>query len=154
MWILLKELFLKNFKVVLVIAVVGFVVYFLWSTATSVATLGEQQKQMSKQIESIGESVNQLKVLGEQTRDIQQQQMALTQRISSEYDKESQDAQATTGNLLGAVSDGSFRLRIKKPSAPVTIPYRNVAGANGIASPGAASSPDATRGSDGAKANH
>lgn len=154
MFTLLKALFTKNFKLVVIIAAVVVVVYFLWSTATSVATLGEQQKQMSKQIESIGESVNQLKVLGEQTRAIQQQQMELTKRIGKDYDEDTLNAQTTTGNLLGAVGDGSFRLRIKKPSVPVTVPYRNVAGADGTASPGAAGSPHATSGSDIPKANH
>lgn len=151
---LLKELLFKNFKPLIIGLAIAAAIYFLWSTATSVAVLGEEQKKLSQDVQQLGQQMNELKVLGEQTRDIQQEQMALTKRIGASYDQETQNAQAYTNNALGAVSDGTFRLRIKKPSVPITVPYRPVAGANGTASPGAAGSPDATSGSNSSKANH
>jgi hypothetical protein len=151
---LLKELLFKNLKPVLITVAIATAIYFLWSTATSVAVLGEEQKQLSQDVKGLGEQLSQLKVLGEQTRDIQREQMALTKRIGDSYDKDTQAANAYTSNALGAVSDGTFRLRIKKPSVSVTVPYRSVAGPDGVASPGAASSPDATSGSDSSKKNH
>lgn len=151
---LLKELLFKNFKPLIVALSIGAAIYFLWSTATSVAVLGEEQKKLSEDVKGLSDQMNQLKVLGEQTRDIQQEQMALTKRIGQSYDQETQNAQAYTNNALGAVSDGTFRLRIKKPSVPITVPYRPVAGTNGTASPGAAGSPDATSGSDSPKTYH
>lgn len=153
MFTLLKELLLKNFKPLVVAIAIGAAIYFLWSTATSVAVLGEEQKKLSEDVKQLGTQMNELKVLGEQTRDIQREQMALTKRIGDSYDTDTQAANAYTNNALGAVSDGSFRLRIKKPSASV-VPYRAVAGSNGTASPGAAGSPDATSGSDSSKAYH
>lgn len=151
---LLKELFTKNLKPLIVVIAIGAAIYFLWSTATSIAVLGEGQKKLADDVQQLGAQMNELKVLGEQTRDIQREQMELTKRIGDSYDKDTQEANAYTSNALGAVSDGTFRLRIKKPSVPVTVPYRSVAGSNGTASPGAAGSPDATSGSDSSKANH
>jgi len=153
MFTLLKELLIKNFMPIVVALALGVAIYFLWSTATTVAVLGEEQKKLSQDVKQLGTQMNELKVLGEQTRDIQREQMALTKRIGDSYDKDTQAADAYTSNALGAVSDGTFRLRVKKPSASV-VPYRPVAGSNGTASPGAASSPDATSGSDSSKAYH
>jgi len=144
---------LANGKLILIgvcVAAGLFLLYKLYDTGKQIGTIAEKQQETSEQLKSLTGVVSDLKQLGLETRNLQQQQMDLTNKLASQYNKDKENGDVATAGYLDSVNSGTLRMRFKSTGtrAPLVLPYPNGVSPNNA--PGATT----PSGTDVASPNH
>lgn len=108
----------------LIIAVVwGF--NTIMSIGERLGTLTEETKNNGKEMALIRTQLTDLKDVSDQMLTITKQQLALTQKLDTDYAKWKSNNDAITEKRVGAVNDGTLRLSVRKPvtTTPHPVPY-------------------------------
>lgn len=107
-------------KIAIVIAAV-WIFNSLMSVGERLGTLTSETKRNGEEMTLIRGQLSDLKSISNQMLTITQEQMAITKKLSEDYEKRRQDNQTTTAERIDAVAAGALRLSIKKPASPTGV---------------------------------
>jgi len=107
-------------KIVLVIAAL-WIFNTLMSVGERLGKLTSETKRNGEEMVLIRGQLGDLKNISNQMLDITREQMAITKKLSEDYEKRKATNQAVTNERVDAVAAGALRLSVRKPATPSPI---------------------------------
>lgn len=113
-----------NWREIAAVVAIIWVVTAILNTGTQIGRLSEETAHMSQGMAEMKTQLNDLRDLHKQMIGIQREQLDLTKKLGLDYEEQRAKNEADTAVKVDAVTNGTLRMSIRKPS-PVksTVPF-------------------------------